>query len=193
MPKKINKSNKDPRKKVVDNFKQLLTTYNIQQLKKKQLKKKTLVSLAVLIEKGIYNETIEISTKQNISKSWNCIIFKNLYKNICIDIYSNLNPQSYINNGRLICRLIEKEFEPFQMASMEYPRMFPEVWKEILDSKHKRDRYLYEINTEMSTDTYTCGRCNKKQCTYYQLQTRSADEPMTTFVTCLNCGKRWRC
>ena len=31
------------------------------------------------------------------------------------------------------------------------------------------------------------------QCSYYQLQTRSADEPMTTFVTCINCGARWKC
>ena len=193
MPKKISKSTKDPRKKAVDNFKKLLINYNTQQLKKKQLKKKTLTSLATLIEKGIYNETIEIATKKNISKSWSNNIFKNLYRNICIDIYSNLNPTSYINNSRLIHRLLEKEFEPFNVASMEYQQMFPEVWKEILDSKHKRDRYLYEINTEMSTDTHTCGRCHKKQCTYYQLQTRSADEPMTTFITCLNCGKRWRC
>ena len=44
----------------------------------------------------------------------------------------------------------------------------------------------------MATDQYQCGRCHKRLCTYYQLQTRSADEPMTTFVTCLNCGKRWK-
>ena len=64
--------------------------------------------------------------------------------------------------------------------------------KSLLDAKTTRDRYLYEINKEMATDAYTCGRCFKKECTYYQLQTRSADEPMTTFVTCLNCGKRWK-
>lgn len=193
MPKKVRKLNTDPRKKVLNSFKQLLANYNIKQPKIKQLKKKVVTSMATLIEKGIYNETIEIATKRNIPKNWNTILFKNLYRNICIDIYSNLNPESYINNSRLILRLIEKEFEPSQIASMEYTRMFPEVWKNILDNKNKRDRYLYEVNTEMATDTYTCGRCNKKQCSYYQLQTRSADEPMTTFVTCLNCGKRWRC
>ena len=36
-----------------------------------------------------------------------------------------------------------------------------------------------------------CGRCKQRKCTSYDLQTRSADEPMTTFVTCLNCGNRW--
>jgi transcription elongation factor S-II len=35
-----------------------------------------------------------------------------------------------------------------------------------------------------------CGKCGKRNCTYNQLQTRSADEPMTTFVMCNECGNR---
>lgn len=183
----------DIRKKTIKIFKELLHSYNEKQPKKIQVSKRRLTVAAGFIETGIYNESINIANKSNITACWKSNIFKNLYKNICIDIYSNLNPQTYINNKRLISRLIEKEFHPKQIASMEYQRMFPEVWKDILDEKNKRDRYLYEINTEMTTDSYTCSRCHKKECTYYQLQTRSADEPMTTFVTCLNCGKRWRC
>ena len=41
----------------------------------------------------------------------------------------------------------------------------------------ERDRNLYEINKEMATDVYKCGRCKKRECIFYQLQTRSADEP----------------
>ncbi|CAA0836654.1 Transcription elongation factor TFIIS [Striga hermonthica] len=43
-----------------------------------------------------------------------------------------------------------------------------------------------------STNEFRCGRCKKKETTYYQMQTRSADEPMTTFVTCVNCGNHWK-
>lgn len=43
-----------------------------------------------------------------------------------------------------------------------------------------------------TTDQFRCGRCGKRKCTYYQLQTRSADEPMTTFVTCVNCDNHWK-
>jgi len=42
------------------------------------------------------------------------------------------------------------------------------------------------------TDMLKCGKCGKKNCTYNQLQTRSADEPMTTFVLCNECGHRWK-
>ncbi|NXD54523.1 TCEA3 protein, partial [Corvus moneduloides] len=42
------------------------------------------------------------------------------------------------------------------------------------------------------TDLFQCGKCRKKNCTYNQVQTRSADEPMTTFVLCNECGNRWK-
>ncbi|XP_008846809.1 transcription elongation factor A protein 3 isoform X2 [Nannospalax galili] len=43
-----------------------------------------------------------------------------------------------------------------------------------------------------TTDLLRCGKCKKKNCTYNQVQTRSADEPMTTFVLCNECGNRWK-
>ena len=39
---------------------------------------------------------------------------------------------------------------------------------------------------------FTCRKCKSNDCSYYQMQTRSADEPMTTFITCQNCGNRWK-
>lgn len=42
------------------------------------------------------------------------------------------------------------------------------------------------------TELLKCGKCKKRNCTYNQIQTRSADEPMTTFVLCNNCGNRWK-
>ncbi|XP_077576496.1 transcription elongation factor A protein 3 isoform X1 [Stigmatopora nigra] len=43
-----------------------------------------------------------------------------------------------------------------------------------------------------TTDLLQCGKCKKRNCTYNQVQTRSADEPMTTFVLCNECGNRWK-
>ena len=47
-------------------------------------------------------------------------------------------------------------------------------------------------NQGTETALFKCGKCGKRRTTYTQLQTRSADEPMTTFVLCLECGNRWK-
>lgn len=42
--------------------------------------------------------------------------------------------------------------------------------------------------------TETCPKCEHPRAYFMQIQTRSADEPMTTFYKCCNaqCGHRWR-
>ena len=59
--------------------------------------------------------------------------------------------------------------------------------------KDLRKQYLAKEAKDSLVGFFTCGRCKSKKTTYYQLQTRSADEPMTTFVSCLNCEKNWKC
>jgi len=45
----------------------------------------------------------------------------------------------------------------------------------------------------LKASLFTCGRCKSVKTTSTQKQTRSADEPMTVFVLCMNCGNRWKC
>jgi transcription elongation factor S-II len=47
-------------------------------------------------------------------------------------------------------------------------------------------------NIQANTDMFTCKKCHNNECTYYEMQTRSADESATIFVTCLKCGKNWK-
>ena len=49
-----------------------------------------------------------------------------------------------------------------------------------------------ELKPEAMTDNYKCSKCGSRKCSYYELQTRSADEPMTQFINCLNCNNRWK-
>jgi transcription elongation factor S-II len=75
------------------------------------------------------------------------------------------------------------------MSSFE---MYPEKWFELKDKLLQREQKILEGNKSRATDQFKCRRCGKRECTYYELQTRSADEPMTCFISCLNCGKEWR-
>lgn len=68
------------------------------------------------------------------------------------------------------------------------------------DVKKQREKFVKEgIDSAQlakvegtTTDMLKCGKCKKTNCTYNQIQTRSADEPMTTFVLCNECGNRWK-
>lgn len=60
-----------------------------------------------------------------------------------------------------------------------------------LRKKELADMQLPEM-VGQRTKQFRCGRCGKNDTAFHQMQTRSADEPMTTFVTCLNCDHRWR-
>ncbi|XP_053323659.1 transcription elongation factor A protein 1 isoform X2 [Spea bombifrons] len=73
-----------------------------------------------------------------------------------------------------------------EMASDELKEMRKNLTKEAI-----REHQMAKTGgTE--TDLFSCGKCKKKNCTYTQVQTRSADEPMTTFVFCNECGNRWK-
>ena len=37
------------------------------------------------------------------------------------------------------------------------------------------------------SELYECPNCGARKCTFYEQQTRGADEPMTVFVDCLEC------
>ncbi|KAK9913875.1 hypothetical protein M0R45_037679 [Rubus argutus] len=64
------------------------------------------------------------------------------------------------------------------------------------ENKKLEEKALFECERggapKATTDQFKCGRCGKRKTTYYQMQTRSADEPMTTYVTCVNCNNRWK-
>ncbi len=81
---------------------------------------------------------------------------------------------------------------PKQFVEMRPEEMCPHLWKESIDKMMEAEIKLYSNSTSASIYLF-CTRCKKKsKCDYYQMQTRSADEPMTTFVNCLECGKHWK-
>lgn len=144
------------------------------------------------LERGIYNASLDESKKKGIRCHWENPDFAEVYKMIARRSLSNLNPDTYVGNGRLLARLLEGEFEPHQVPYMDARGLYPEHWQAMADEQLKRETTMLEGPQHAGSTMFTCKKCGKARTKYYQQQTRSADEPMTTFIQCLNCGKEWR-
>lgn len=97
----------------------------------------------------------------------------------------NPNLRSNFINGVITAQRLAK-MTPEEMASDEMKNIRDKLGKECIN-----DAQLAHVQGT-KTDLLKCGKCKQKDCTYNQLQTRSADEPMTTFVLCNHCGNRWK-
>jgi transcription elongation factor S-II len=143
--------------------------------------------ICINLEKGIFNFALNEAKNRKVVKKWDNPYFVQLYMDRLRSIFNNLN------NPLLLEQINSGTIKPHTIAFMTHQEMRPEKWDELITAKSKRDQNLFETNLEAATDTFTCRKCKSNKCTYMQLQLRSADEPMTTFVTCLSCGNRWRC
>ena len=144
-------------------------------------------NMALNLEKGIYNYTIKEATNRHVVKKWDNPYFVSLYIQRWRSVFNNLLSTSIVEG------LLNKSIKPHEIAFMLHQDMAPERWHDLIEEKKIRDANKFTPKLEASTDNFTCGKCKSKKCTYYQLQTRSADEPMTCFVTCLDCGASWKC
>lgn len=149
-------------------------------------------NISQTLEKAIYNWSIVQAKKKNIVRKWDNEPFVQIYLDRVHSIYVNINPKSYIGNKNNLKSLKKKQIAPQDLAFMSHQELNPELWKKLLQEKFERIKKSTEIDVSAATDEFECFKCRKSVCTYYQQQTRSADEPMTTFVTCLNCGNHWR-
>ena len=144
------------------------------------------------LERGIYNMSLQTANEKGVRKHWENPDFAEIYKMHARRVVSNLDPTSYVKNVRLLERLKEGEFQPHDIAFMGQTELFPEHWQAFLDDQLKKETTMLEGDTSAGSNMFKCKRCGKSKTRYYEQQTRSADEPMTIFIQCLNCGKEWR-
>jgi DNA-directed RNA polymerase subunit M/transcription elongation factor TFIIS len=140
---------------------------------------------SINLEKAVYNYTLKEANNKKIIKKWDNPVFIQIYLDHLRSVYCNLKPSiiEKIKNGELLSQ---------QVPFMTHQELQPEKWSKLIEQKIKRDKNKFENNVEASTDTFTCRKCKSNKCSYYALQTRSADEPMTIYVTCLSCDNRWK-
>lgn len=164
----------------------------------------------------IFENLIKIFKENNSSKTPNDIsgnldqIFS-LSEKIEDSLYNNFDEEKekYIRktksilanlkkNKNLFSSLIEENLSTNDLVKMEEKEMASDDLKLTRqkieeDSFNSRRSDWNRIHNTFISGLYRCGKCRKSETTYYQAQIRRADEPMTTFVTCLNCNNNWKC
>jgi DNA-directed RNA polymerase subunit M/transcription elongation factor TFIIS len=143
------------------------------------------------LEKAIFNGTIRYAKQYHVALGWS-EPFLDLYRTYAKHLAANFHPGSYVQNTELFQRYKTGQIGIHELANLDAYQLFESRWKDSFIQQQQREKRQLEGNRAMATDRFTCTRCWKKECTYYEMQTRSADEPMTIFITCLNCGKHWR-
>ena len=114
--------------------------------------------------------------------------YKNKYRELAMNLKDKSNPDL---NDALLCGA----YTPEQVVSMSVKELASKQLKEQREAEAKWAQQ--EARSDLGklnglTDMFRCGKCRERKCTYYQMQTRSADEPMTVFVRCTVCGNRWK-
>ena len=138
------------------------------------------------LENALLQRCIRDCAKQEIEVTWNNPAFWNHYRGRCMQFYENMKNYGWIP------KLLSGETTPAVFAEMTVVDLNPKRWKAQIEAQIEKDKKLFTRVGNASIFFY-CSRCKKTtKCDYYQMQTRSADEPMTTFVTCLECDRRWK-
>ena len=142
------------------------------------------------MEKSVFNWAVRETKGNGSLPAWENPIFKTRYRNKFLSIRYNLE------NSNLPERITSGEVKTRFIADMNSTSMNPEgrLAQTIKERQEYHNRALLRNKVDEDyVGTFKCAKCKSQKTTYYQMQTRSADEPMTTFVTCLNCAKRWKC
>lgn len=146
---------------------------------------------------NIYNKFDNILSKNDISKLYlyiskytkdylnslnmNNDIFDTILNNKIDDIEYNLkNPKCDLLN-----KLNDNIMKIEDLPNLDPSELDYSIWSKCVEKKKLID---FKKNNIKTTDLYQCKKCKEKKCISWQMQTRSADEPMTIFVQCTICS-----
>lgn len=120
-----------------------------------------------------------VKNKKISNSEFSIIVFEDAISN-----FEKLFEQD-VSENTLLDKINSGEVLAQDIIHMKPHELNPEKYHEIM----KRNALIQEKkNNIKTTDAFTCFKCKQSKCTISQVQTRSADEPMTVFVTCQNCG-----
>lgn len=128
-----------------------------------------------------------------------------LYDKIC-DLYSDQKSFDYLQFNRNYKHYLMTILENLRFHNTEFKKMIKKhsfdtvLEMEVVDwipSLYQEYQFKSEINNELREGQYKCNNCAKNNdyywnTSYYEMQTRSSDEPTTIFITCHTCKKKWK-
>lgn len=130
------------------------------------------------IETAILNRCIRDAQKWLVDIDWESTAFLEMYRSRAVSLY----PHRHLVETMGVVEFVNST--PVDHS--------PSRWKPILMAAMEKDKAKYDRKATANIEMF-CRTCKKKtKCSYYLMQTRSADEPMTMFVTCLECDARWK-
>ena len=114
-----------------------------------------------------------------------------IYRDKVRSLYQNLKNKS---NPKLRTRVLSGEISPSRFVTMTHEELKSKEQREeeLAIQKENMDKAMVAQEEKSVSTSLECSKCKQKKVSYSQAQTRSADEPMTTFCECLNCGNRWK-
>ena len=115
------------------------------------------------------------------------------YTNRVLEILHNIKDKDNIEFREGI---VNGEIKPEELATMDEVKMLnkekrKELDKTIEDKVNESRSDWDKKHSKVLSGVYKC-KCGSDKTTQFEMQTRSADEPMTIFITCVECGNRWR-
>lgn len=142
------------------------------------------VNKSVLIEEGLFEYVLLYSREKRLLDS----LMVCVYNDKLNDILKNLNSTS-IDNTYLKNAILSENITSRSVAYLSPQDLHPQRWKEPM---RKAALKKYKQENMAVTDQYPCKKCGERKATVSQSQTRSIDEPMTTFVTCVVCKNTFK-
>lgn len=146
----------------------------------------------VRLEKTILETAMNDATTKHVLKHFDNNLFQICYTSSARRLLSNLSENSYVGNKHLLHKLKKGDLNIEHLSKMSVMDYEPTLYTGLRERQLLREQRQLEGNRSMASDMFECYRCNKRETVFYELQTRSADEPMTKFITCVNCGNHWR-
>ncbi len=146
--------------------------------------------LAAEMEQGILEYSESFAEEENIRTGSR--LYEQLYVSKAREIIDNMQPDGYLNNTGLLTRVKAGVVAAKEVATLSPQELFPEMWQTLMEEKRNKEELKFASRVQATTDAYKCRRCGSVECTFYELQTRSIDEPMSSFITCTQCGSSWK-